>query len=86
MEVEIVPSMLTVVCHIRKMRHRAWDYFKTRLAYLVAAFNMAAFNIFVQWDCLKPNEQGGISLSIARSLSNKWRHWLTKSRVILQVS
>jgi hypothetical protein len=69
--------MLTVVCHIRKMRHRAWDYFKTRLAYLVAAFN-----IFVQWDCLKPNEQGGIPFSIARSLSNKWRHWLTKSRVI----
>ena len=47
MKVEIVLSMLTVVCHIKHMRHRVWAYFKTRLAYL-----MIAFNILVQWDGL----------------------------------
>ena len=61
MKVETVLSMLTVACHIKKMRHRAWDYFKTRLAYL-----MTAFNILVQWNGIKPNEQGRVPLSIAQ--------------------
>ena len=62
MKVETVLSMLTVVCHTKKMRHshRAWDYFKTRIGYL-----MAAFNILVQWNGLKPHERGRVLLSIA---------------------
>ena len=51
---------LYAVCHFKKVMHRAWDYFKARLA-----FTMAAFNLFVQWDGLKPDEQGRIHLSIA---------------------
>ncbi len=31
MMVETVLSILTVVCHIKKMRHRVCDYFKCRL-------------------------------------------------------
>ena len=61
MKVETVLSMLTVVCHIKKMRHRAWDYFKTRLAYL-----MIAFNVLVQWNGLEPDEHGRVPLSIAQ--------------------
>ncbi len=40
MKVETVLSMLTVVCHMKKMRHRAWEYFRTRLAYLMIASNI----------------------------------------------
>ena len=60
MQVETVLSMLTVVCHTKKMRHRVWNYFKSRLAY-----TMAAFNILTQWNGLKPDEQGVVHLSIA---------------------
>ena len=35
MKVETALSMLTVVCHVKKVRHRVWDYFKSRLAYLM---------------------------------------------------
>jgi len=61
MKVETVLSMLTVVCHMKKMRHRVWEYFRTRLAYL-----MIAFNILVGWDGLVPDEHGVVRLSIAR--------------------
>ena len=61
MRVETVLSMLTEVCHIKKMRHRVWDYCKSHLAYL-----MAAFNILVQWNGLKPDNQGVVRLSIAQ--------------------
>ena len=61
MKVETVFSMLTSVCHSKKMRHRVWDYFRTRLGYLVAVFN-----ILVQWDGLKPDARGRVPLSIAR--------------------
>ena len=61
MKVETVLSMLTLVCHVKKMRHRVWDYFKSHLGYL-----MAAFNIMVQWDGLKVDPQGVVHLSIAR--------------------
>jgi len=61
MMVETVFSMLTVMCHIKKMRHRLWDYFETRLAYM-----MAALNILVQWDGLEPDEQGRVPFSIAQ--------------------
>ena len=61
MKVETVLSMLTVVCHTKKMRHRIWDYFKSRLAY-----TMAAFNILTQWNGLKPDQHGVVHLSIAK--------------------
>jgi len=60
MVVETVLSMLTVVCHFKKVGHRAWRYFQARLA-----FTMAAFNILVQWHGLQPDEDGFVHLSIA---------------------
>ncbi len=60
MVVETVLSMLTLVCHLKKVMHRAWDAFRTRLA-----FTMAAFNLLVQWHGLSPDDQGLIHLSIA---------------------
>jgi hypothetical protein len=42
------------------MAHRSWDYFKARLA-----FTMAAYNILLQWNGLQPDEHGFIHLSIA---------------------
>jgi hypothetical protein len=60
MLVETVLSMLTVVCHLKKVMHRVWAYFYARLA-----FTMAAFNVLVQWHGLWPNLAGFVPLSIA---------------------
>src|SRR5262249_27958065 len=58
--VETVLSMLTLVCHLKKVRHRGWAYFQARLA-----FTMAAFNGLVQWHGLRPYASGFVPLSIA---------------------
>jgi hypothetical protein len=60
MIVETMLSMLTTVCHFKRVTHRTWEYFKARLA-----FTMAAFNLLVQWYGLQPDENGFIHLSIA---------------------
>lgn len=60
MLIETVLSMLTTVCHLKKVSHRVWAYFKARLA-----FTMAAFNMLAQWHGLQPDEDGFIHLSIA---------------------
>ena len=60
MMVETVLSMLTLVWHFKKVMHRVWDYFRARLG-----FTMAAFNLLVQWDGLKLDENGVVHLSIA---------------------
>ncbi len=60
MVVETVLSMLTTVCHFKKVGHRVWTYFQARLA-----FTMALFNILVQWHGLQPDAAGFIHLSIA---------------------
>ena len=44
MFVETVLSMLTNVFHSKQMHHRVWDYFRARMAW-----TMAAFNILAQW-------------------------------------
>ena len=61
MLVETVLSMLTVVWRTKKTRHRAWDYFTCHLAY-----TLAACNILVQWEGLKPDAHGIVRLSIAQ--------------------
>jgi hypothetical protein len=58
--VETVLSMLTLVCHFKKVMHRVWTYFQARLA-----FTMAAFNVLVQWHGFEPNASGFVPLSIA---------------------
>lgn len=60
MLIETVLSMLTTVCHFKKVAHRVWSYFESRLAY-----TMALFNLLVQWHGLKPDDQGYVRLSIA---------------------
>jgi hypothetical protein len=60
MVIETVLSMLTTVCHLKKVGHRVWKYFQARLA-----FTMAAFNVLVQWHGLKPDANGFVPLSIA---------------------
>jgi len=60
MIIETVLSMLTVVCHLKKVMHRVWAYFESRLAYTVAVFNL-----LVHWHGLQPDEQGIVRLSIA---------------------
>jgi hypothetical protein len=59
--VETVLSMLTLVSRFKKAVHRVWEYFHTRLA-----FTMAAFNVLVQWHGLRPNAYGFVPLSIAK--------------------
>jgi len=49
MLVEMVLSMLTLVCHMKKVMHRGWVYFQARLT-----FTMAAFNVLIQWQSLEP--------------------------------
>jgi hypothetical protein len=58
--VETVLSMLTFVCHFKKVMHRVWTYFHARLA-----VTMAAFNILVQWHGYQPNTAGSVPLSMA---------------------
>src|SRR5918911_2462814 len=58
--VETVLSMLTVVCHFKKVMHRVWAYFQARLA-----FTMAAFNVLIQWHGFQPNASGFVPLSMA---------------------
>ena len=60
MLVESILSMLTTVCHFKKIAHRVWSYFESRLAY-----TMALFNILVQWHGLQPDDTGLVHLSIA---------------------
>jgi hypothetical protein len=60
MLVETVLSMLTLVCHFKKVMHRVWAYFHARLA-----FTMAAFNVLVQWHGFQPNASGFVPLSMA---------------------
>jgi len=60
MIVETMLSMLTVVCHFKRVAHRVWSYFESRLAY-----TMALFNMLVQWYGLEPDEDGFVRLSIA---------------------
>lgn len=60
MMVETVLSMLHTVCHLKHATHRLWKHLKARLA-----FALAAFNICVQWDGLKANDDGFIPLTLA---------------------
>ena len=59
--IETMLSMLTVVCHFKKVAHRRWRYFVARLAYM-----MAAFNVMVQLNGLNLGEDGQYHPSIAR--------------------
>jgi len=58
--VETVLSMLTVVCHCKKVMHRGWEYFQARLA-----CTMAVFNVLVQWQGFQPHASGFVPLSMA---------------------
>ncbi len=60
MLVETVLSMLTLVCHFKKVMYRVWTYFHARLA-----FTIAAFNVLVQWYGLVSNAYGFVPISIA---------------------
>jgi hypothetical protein len=60
MNVETVLSMLTLVCHFKKVMHRVWAYFLSRLAY-----TMAMFNLLVQWDGIQVDESGCVHFSLA---------------------
>jgi hypothetical protein len=60
MLIETVLSMLTVVCRLKHLSHRVWDYFEMRLDY-----TLAMFNLLVQWHGLKPDDTGFVRLSIA---------------------
>jgi hypothetical protein len=57
---ETVLSMLTGVCHLKKVAHRTWAAFQTPLA-----FTLATFNLLVQWHGLKPDPPGMMRLSVA---------------------
>jgi len=60
MIIETVLSMLTLVCHFKKVMHRGWAYFKSRLAY-----TMAMFNLLVQWDGIQADENGCVHFNLA---------------------
>ena len=60
MVVETVLSMLTYICDFKHSRHKVWDYFKSKVG-----FTMALFNILVQWHGFQPDETGFVQLSIA---------------------
>jgi hypothetical protein len=77
MLVETVLSMLTLVCHLKKVMHRGWAYFQARLA-----FAMAAFNVLVQWHGLEPYASG-LCLSMADfRLENTNSAWFVRTHTI----
>lgn len=57
---ETVLSMLTSVCHLKRLAHRDWAYLESHLAFIVALFNL-----LVQWHGLEPDQTGFVRLSIA---------------------
>jgi hypothetical protein len=59
MLVETVLSMLTTVLHSKKVGHRVWAYFRARVAW-----TMAAFNLLARWR-LEIDDEGMVRLSIA---------------------
>jgi hypothetical protein len=61
MLVETALSMLTTICHFKKVLHRVWSYFQARLA-----FTMATFNLLVSWNGFHPDDDGFVHLSIAQ--------------------
>jgi hypothetical protein len=61
MVVERVFSMLTRVCHAKRMWHRVWGNLQAHLAYLVALFNL-----LTTWHRLLPDDAGRVHLSIAQ--------------------
>jgi hypothetical protein len=60
MLVETVLSMIHGVCHLKKVAHRTWAAFQTRLA-----FTLTTFNLLAQWHGFTPDMHGFIHLSIA---------------------
>ena len=60
MLVETVLSMLTTICHCKKMTPRVWTYFETHLGLLVATFT-----VLIRWDGLHADETGFLPLTIA---------------------
>lgn len=60
MLVETMLSMLTTVCHLKKVAHRVWSYFESRQGY-----TLALFNILVRWHGLHSDDNGYVYLSIA---------------------
>lgn len=60
MLVETVLSRLTRVCPLKRRAHRQADCFRAHLAFMVAAFNL-----LVQWQGLRPDADGFVRLSIA---------------------
>lgn len=60
MLIETVFSMLTPISRFKKIMHRVVDYVLARLA-----FTVAAFNVLIRWNGLKPDKHGFIPLSIA---------------------
>ena len=60
MLIETVLSMLTVVCHAKKMRHRLAEYFQVHVGLMAAAFNL-----LIGWSGLSANGDGFVPLSIA---------------------
>jgi hypothetical protein len=61
MLIETIFSLLTGVCHAKKMRHRVQAYFQAHLGFMVAAFNT-----LIEWLGLLPDENGFVALSIAQ--------------------
>jgi hypothetical protein len=59
MLVETVLSMLTTVFHSKKVGHRVWAYFRARVAW-----TMAAFNLLARWG-LEIEDENMVRLSIA---------------------
>ena len=60
MVVETALSMVTVVCHLKPLRHRVADYRWARLAYVAAMFN----TLYALFHQLHPNETP-LKMSIA---------------------
>lgn len=61
MLVETALSLLTTICHFKKVFHRTWEQFQARLA-----FTMAIYNLLISWNGFTVDPNGMFHLSIAQ--------------------
>lgn len=75
MRVETVLSMMTLVSHLKHVRHRCWDYLLARLAFMVTAVN-----ILLQWVATYPMQSDFSTIKIKDLQCHEVLIWSRQSK------
>lgn len=61
MLIETALSLLTTICHFKKIFHHTWEQIRAQLA-----FTEATFNLLISWNGFMADQEGMCHLSIAQ--------------------